>query len=618
MRLGLGIDTGGTYTDSVVMDMDTKEIICRSKALTTHDDLVRGIIDSISGLECHEDIELVSLSTTLATNSVVEGMGCRVGLITIGRRIVPDLDVSFLGYVDGEFDMRGNLITELDEASAIELLNKMKGKVDSISICGYLSVRYPEHENRLKRLASDIVGVPIVCAHDLTSKLGFKERMNTAVMNASLIPKIIELIGSVKKALSEFRIDAPLMIVKGDGSVMSADVAIGRPADTVMSGPASSLTGAMNVPSVTDAIVIDIGGTTTDIGTVSDGFIHILDEGASICGHRTRIRAADICTYGLGGDTGLEVNDGKIVFTGKRAIPICVASDEWQSLHERIMKGTADSIEDCIFLTQHDDEPISLREMRGVKGIVDESLESMETSGSVSRISLTPTDILAADGKYTEYDFEASAKIVDLIASMYSMTSDELILMAKDAVKERLIECINDYVHRSKDDPIETFGRVGQTDRYEEKEIKTMVGIGAPAGSWLPEVAISLGYDLIIPDDYNVRNAVGAICSKVTEYAEVIIRAAPNDLSKDPQCRVYASDESFYFDHKEDAIGFAKDEGIRIATQKAKVSGADDVTIDVRMDDHYIEDPYHAEKLYRGTDVLIKAFGEPRFRNQKY
>lgn len=247
MRLGLGIDTGGTYTDSVILDLDTKEIISRSKALTTHDDLLKGIVDSIDGLRSHENIQLVSLSTTLATNSVVEGKGCRVGLLTIGKRIVPDLDVSSIGFVDGEFDMRGNIVTELDEMSATNLLNDMKGKVDSIAICGYLSVRYPEHENRLKGLASEILDVPVVCAHDLTSKLGFKERLNTAVMNASLIPEIIGLISSVKDALVEFDIDAPLMIVKGDGSVMSSDVAMERPIDTIMSGPASSQIGRAHV-----------------------------------------------------------------------------------------------------------------------------------------------------------------------------------------------------------------------------------------------------------------------------------------------------------------------------------------------------------------------------------
>ena len=372
MRLGLGIDTGGTYTDSVILDLDTKEIISRSKALTTHDDLLKGIVDSIDGLRSHENIQLVSLSTTLATNSVVEGKGCRVGLLTIGKRIVPDLDVSSIGFVDGEFDMRGNIVTELDEMSATNLLNDMKGKVDSIAICGYLSVRYPEHENRLKGLASEILDVPVVCAHDLTSKLGFKERLNTAVMNASLIPEIIGLISSVKDALVEFDIDAPLMIVKGDGSVMSSDVAMERPIDTIMSGPASSLTGAMNVPGVTDAMVIDIGGTTTDIGMIQNGFVHTLDEGASICGHRTRVHAADICTYGLGGDTGMELVDKRIVFSGRRSIPYCVASSRWPSIHDRIMERRMVSIDDCIFFIHSNGKgPLSLNELKGEMGLSD-------------------------------------------------------------------------------------------------------------------------------------------------------------------------------------------------------------------------------------------------------
>ena len=416
MRLGLGIDTGGTYTDSVILDLDTKEIISRSKALTTHDDLLKGIVDSIDGLRSHENIQLVSLSTTLATNSVVEGKGCRVGLLTIGKRIVPDLDVSSIGFVDGEFDMRGNIVTELDEMSATNLLNDMKGKVDSIAICGYLSVRYPEHENRLKGLASEILDVPVVCAHDLTSKLGFKERLNTAVMNASLIPEIIGLISSVKDALVEFDIDAPLMIVKGDGSVMSSDVAMERPIDTIMSGPASSLTGAMNVPGVTDAMVIDIGGTTTDIGMIQNGFVHTLDEGASICGHRTRVHAADICTYGLGGDTGMELVDKRIVFSGRRSIPYCVASSRWPSIHDRIMERRMVSIDDCIFFIHSNGKgPLSLNELKGEMGLSDASLGAMESSGSLIRISLTPTDILAAEGRYDRYDSTASTVMVELI-----------------------------------------------------------------------------------------------------------------------------------------------------------------------------------------------------------
>ncbi len=616
MRFGLGIDTGGTYTDSVVIDLDTKEVIRRNKALTTHDDLVVGIRESIMGLGPLGDIGLISLSTTLATNSVVERKGCRVGLLTIGKRIEPDFDVSCIGHIDGEFDMRGDLVTELDVDSARQSLEGMKDRVDSIAICGYLSVRYPEHEIRLKALADEILGVPVVCAHDLTSKLGFKERMNTAVMNASLIPRIIGLIDSVRTVLSELHLDAPLMIVKGDGSVTTADRAIERPADTVMSGPASSLTGAMNVPSVKDAIVVDIGGTTTDIGMVSDGFIHILDEGASICGHRTRVRAADICTYGLGGDTGMEIVDGRVVFSGRRCIPYCVASHMWGSIRERIAND-ADSIDECVFLTQPEGDPISLREMIG-RGVDGDALERMESSGSVTRITLTPTDILAAEGRYDEYEPDASLSMVRKISSLNSMTPEGLLDLAREAVLKRLSDCIQDYIDRPKEELIETYGRVGQTESFEEKRMTTIVGIGAPSGSWLPKVAERMGYDIIIPDDFDVRNAVGAICSKVTEYAEVTIRAAPNDLSEDPQCRVYVSEDSFYFDGKERAMRFAMEEGVRIATEKAKASGAIDIKIESKVDEHHINDPFNRKRLYRGADILIKAFGEPVDKNQRF
>lgn len=510
--------------------------------------------------------------------------------------------------------MRGNIVTELDEMYATNLLNDMKGKVDSIAICGYLSVRYPEHENRLKGLASEILDVPVVCAHDLTSKLGFKERLNTAVMNASLIPEIIGLISSVKDALVEFDIDAPLMIVKGDGSVMSSDVAMERPIDTIMSGPASSLTGAMNVPGVTDAMVIDIGGTTTDIGMIQNGFVHTLDEGASICGHRTRVHAADICTYGLGGDTGMELVDKRIVFSGRRSIPYCVASSRWPSIHDRIMERRMVSIDDCIFFIHSNGKgPLSLNELKGEMGLSDASLGAMESSGSLIRISLTPTDILAAEGRYDRYDSTASTVMVELIASFNSMTVDELIHLAKGSVKGRLLQCIYDYTYRSDDEPMEVFGRVGQAERYKKADITTIIGVGAPSGSWLPDVADAIGYDLIIPDDFDVRNAVGAICSRVTEYVEIIIRAAPNDFSPDPQCRVYASDDSFYFNGKNEAMEFAKSEGIRIATQNAKASGANEIEIMMKIEEHNIDDKFHGECLFRGADIIVKAFGDPSF-----
>ena len=123
-------------------------------------------------------------------------------------------------------------------------MNSIKNKVDSIAITSYLSVRNPEHELILKDLASKILNLPVVCGHELSSSLGFNERTITSVMNARLIPIIKELISSMKSAMVEYDINAPLMIVKGDGSLMNDEIAVERPVETVLSGPAASMIGA--------------------------------------------------------------------------------------------------------------------------------------------------------------------------------------------------------------------------------------------------------------------------------------------------------------------------------------------------------------------------------------
>ena len=149
MRYGLGIDTGGTYTDSVIIDLDSGIVISRSKSLTTRDDLVRGIESSLNGLDgaLLSEVKLVSLSSTLATNSVVEGKKCRVGLISIGKKAGFTMPVNQYECVDGKFDFMGNEIVPLDTDAVRKSLLDMRGTIDSLAVAGYLSVRNPIHEN---------------------------------------------------------------------------------------------------------------------------------------------------------------------------------------------------------------------------------------------------------------------------------------------------------------------------------------------------------------------------------------------------------------------------------------------------------------------------------------
>ncbi len=357
MALGLGIDTGGTYTDSVVLDMDTKQIVCRSKALTTRDDLIKGITASLTALETTERISIVSLSSTLATNSIVEGKSCRVGLIVMGKKFGHTVNIASYAYIDAQLDLKGRTVKKLNVEEAKAAIESMCGKIDVLAVVGYMSVRNPSHEDTVRNLAERMLGIPVVCAHDLTSKLGFEQRANTAIINAGLIPTIIDLIRSVNSALEELGIDAPLMIVKGDGSIMNAATAIRRPIETIMSGPASSLTSAMVHTGVEDALIADIGGTTTDLGIIHGGFVRTLDTGAVVGGHRTRVRAADVSTYGMGGDSRISVEKGKLVLSSIRIIPLCIAATRWQHVRDWITgldsldSSPSDIISDCELYT---------------------------------------------------------------------------------------------------------------------------------------------------------------------------------------------------------------------------------------------------------------------------
>lgn len=615
--LGLGIDTGGTYTDSVISDLDTGAVLARSKALTTRDDLVKGIVASLKGLGPLNDISLVSLSSTLATNSVVEGKSCRVGLISIGKRFRGTVNVSEYSFVEGEYDLRGNIVKELDLQAAEGILDSMRGKVDVIAVAGYLSVRFPAHEDAVRSAAQRILGLPVVCAHELTSKLGFEERINTAVINAGLVPIIIELIGAVRTSLSELGVRAPLMIVKGDGSVMNAETAVRRPIETIMSGPASSLTSAMATSGKGDAIIADMGGTTTDIGVIKGGFIHTIDSGAVIGGHRTRVRAADVSTYGIGGDSRICASNGNIMLSPVRVIPVCTACSVWPEIGKGIDEGADDfcilasnrtydrlSEADRSFLDKLSDGPASVSCICGETGVKKEeiSLMMLESEGYITCIGVTPTDVLAADGKYkTDFSYY-SAKAVQKLADDAGIDFDEFIAAAKSAVIGKIVGSICDHIDR-----VNSEGEMPVCGTE-----MPLIGIGAPAGAWLPEAASELGMDLILPNNYDVGNAIGAVSSSVTEYVEVYVRASPKDFSEDPECRVYTGEDSYLFKGKEDAVSFALKEGLRLAEERARSSGSSDVVTDYKIERICIDMLGNGHRTFRGADVTVRASGRPR------
>ncbi len=590
----------------------------------------------------------MSLSSTLATNSIVEGKRCRVGLVTIGRKYGYTVGVERFEYLDAQLDLKGGTVTKLSPGDVKGVLERMRGKVDVLAVTGYMSVRNPSQERTVKSMAERMLGIPVVCGHELTSKLGFEARTNTAIINAGLIPTILDLIQAVEKALGDMGIDAPLMIVRGDGSIMNSKTAVRRPIETIMSGPASSLTSAMVHSGVKDALIADIGGTTTDLGMINGGFVRTLDSGAVVGGHRTRVRAADVSTYGIGGDSRISVERGGLVLDPIRIIPICVAAHRWPGIRDRIASlesldsSPSDEVpdtefytlasndrhsylsdDDILFLKAIADRPQSVRQVSEATGIPYGrfNLKGLETEGYVTRIGVTPTDILAAEGTYGEYDTEASRMAVGLLAHKAGMDIGAFIAEAKRAVIEKICRCIMDHVIRLgtgrdslTDDERERIDdavvRGDGRDIWKDMDMP-IVGIGAPVGAWLPPVAEFFGTELILPENYDVGNAIGAISSSVTEVVELHVRAAFQDFSEKPECTVYNGEMAYEFPDSDEAIEFALKEGERIATARALDSGALKVEVDHRIEEVRIDVAGKGKKVFRGANVTVRASGKP-------
>lgn len=283
MAILLGVDTGGTYTDAVLV-RDEQVVIASAKALTTRQDLAIGVGAAVravlaqSGVTA-DQVTMASLSTTLATNALVEGQGGRVALVYIGFR-ERDLEAHGLRealkgdpyiVVDGGHDHAGVEVATLDEAALLAFLETHKSDVSGFAVAAQFGTRNPAHELRAAELVTQITGRPVSASHQLSAKLNGPKRALTAVLNARLIGLTLRLIGRAEQVLADLGVTAPMMVVRGDGALMSAEQARARPIETILSGPAASIVGARWMTGADTALVSDIGGTTTDVAMLKNG-----------------------------------------------------------------------------------------------------------------------------------------------------------------------------------------------------------------------------------------------------------------------------------------------------------------------------------------------------------
>lgn len=655
MTLGLGIDTGGTYTDSVIVDMGTKEVLSKSKSMTTREDLSLGIRSSLEGLDKSllQGVDVAILSSTLATNSVVEGKGCRVALICVGGEYDHSVPVDYYVKVAGGHDINGDEIENLDVDAVKSFLESIRGRVDGLAVSSYMSVRNPSHENRVRTLARSLLNIPVACGHELSTSLGFSERATTCVMNSKLVPVMDELIDSVENVLRDLDIDARLMIFRGDGSVMNCDVARERPVETIISGPAASLVGAMTMTGITDAVVMDIGGTTTDIGILRDGRPNLEADGATIAGKRTHVMAPKVFTSGIGGDSRITVDCGRVSLLPQRVMPLCVAAKKWDCIKEQLrivsqipvnksMKPVKPYLRnyDIEFLRtlrmprEGDVEPADMELLRFLSNgpgslksaalalgrrTSEFNVSELESYGYLQRIGLTPTDILHVSGDYREFDVEASEIGVAHLSRLAGTTPEGFVAMSKKAIRDKLsAELMTMLLEESYDSSDLGDAGVGLVSQAlsgrSAKDFtctisldKPIIGMGASSGVYIRWLSDVFDTDVVINEYADVGNAIGAITATVSETVEILVRPVMK-----PGVRAF---ETFSRNGRNRfaTIEEAIDDSVRKATDMAVLdaerNNATDITTKVECDRHeYVR---IGNRMVDEAIIRVTATGNP-------
>lgn len=661
MTVFLGVDTGGTYTDAVVLDIDGDAVIGKAKSLTTRSDLSLGIGRAVdAAMEAAKvtpaDVAMVSLSTTLATNALVEGQGGRVALVFIGFD-ADDLERGGLREalagdpvitVPGGHSHAGTESTPLDTAALQTALED--AKVMSFAVASRFATRNPAHELIARDLIRSVTGRPVTCSHELSANLNGPKRALTAVLNARLIGMIDRLVTACESHLSRRGITAPLMVVRGDGALISAAMVRERPIETILSGPAASIVGARWLTGAQNALVSDIGGTTTDIALLRDGLPEIDPQGARVGGFRTMVEAVAMRTTGLGGDSEAHLITAGLAggfFLGpRRLIPVSLlAVDHHAMVHaalDRALSSDAAGEFDGRFVVPMGGEPAGLspRETTLLARITTAmplgtaltsrleaaAMDRLVARGLVMLSGVTPSDASHVLGGLTSWDTEAAEKALRLMAKRrngrgerIASNAPALALMIINQLTEQTATCLLEAAFG--EDPAfadhspailarHPLLQSGLAQHHGLLELSArigvpVIGLGASAPFYYGAVGTRVGANMILPEHAGVANAIGAVVGQVSQRATGLVSSAGEG-----QFTAHLPHGLERFTTRDAALDAMEIALIADATSRARQAGADDLHITTHRDIR--EAQVEGRPMFIEATLTATASGRPR------
>ncbi len=307
----IGVDAGGTNTDGVLIS--NSKIIDKTKVPSTPNNIegIKKVLKNLTQNQTTKSIKRIVIGTTLILNSVVEDkMGECGSLIIPGPGLSTEIakKTEYNEIVNGYIDHRGRKVEKLDTDKIKEFKDRYGDQVDSFAVAGKFSTRNPELE---KKAASILDDKPVSIGSEIASDLGFPIRTSTTILNAKSLPIFRGFTQNIDQVLSNLGINAPIYYIKSDGAMIDQSTAPKIPSMTIKSGPAVSTLGLFALTGVSNALAIDIGGTTTDLGIISDGNLR-REEKLSIKDYDTFFSSIESVDIPLGGDSLVKIQSGEI------------------------------------------------------------------------------------------------------------------------------------------------------------------------------------------------------------------------------------------------------------------------------------------------------------------
>lgn len=555
MRYSLGIDAGGTYTDAVLLNSEDGKVLQANKALTTYPDLILGIREALDGLDqkFFPNVKLVSVSTTLATNTILENTGYPVGLILVGKAGIPaDQKIKYSIQVRGGHNSAGNEVEPLDIQAVEHFILEVKNKVSAFAVSSYFSVRNPEHELRVKENVMRLTCLPVVCGHELSQDLGAYDRGVTAYLNAQLIPITSQFMQAVTSEVKRRNIDAKLMMLKCDGSMVSIEEALKKPIESIFSGPAASLLGASHLSGFKSCVVVDVGGTSTDVSMIYEGLPEISDLGAVVGKWQTKVKALKMETSATGGDSHVWILNHEVHVGPRRVIPLCLAAMKYPEIEEKLKMDQnilrnqiGENIQPTKFFmksgkTPHElsyeekdlferlsDTPATVNDIYWNENRMPSPMimDMLIQKRLVKTIGFTPTDALHVLGEYEQWDVETAHIAAEVLSRFAGIEKLELCSRVKEQVASNIALNLAAFLLDGVDK--EEIRKIINGKFFAGIKVKMpVVLLGGPVIAYKADLGKYFESIIVVPEYADVGNAVGALIGKGIKRLEVLVKAS--------------------------------------------------------------------------------------------